>query len=70
MGIAARGGQNGYVLLDVLAALAIVLVGLSVLLGDLGAVQRAAARSNARSAATIEKRNADAKELPRFARGR
>jgi type II secretory pathway pseudopilin PulG len=63
MGVMRRGsGQRGFVLLDVLVALVIVLLGLAVFLGNLGAAQRIAARQASRAAAIIEQRNADAKD--------
>lgn len=60
------GGVNrapgGYVLLDAVAALAVVVTGLALVLGTVSAVGRVAIRQAERVHAIIEQRNADAKD--------
>jgi uncharacterized membrane protein len=57
-----RGWCGGYILLDALAALAIVLVGMAILLSSLSAIGRIALRQSARTRALIEARNTDARD--------
>lgn len=60
------GGVNrtagGYMLLDAVAALAVVVTGLALVLGTVSAVGRVAIRQAERVHAIVEQRNADAKE--------
>ncbi len=53
-------GQQGYILLDVLAALAIALIGLAVFLGSLAGAGRLTAAQAERVSRTLEQRNSDA----------
>jgi len=53
-------GERGFVLLDVLAALAIALLGLTVFIGSLAGAGRIAIAQADRVVRTIEQRNADA----------
>jgi hypothetical protein len=59
-----RVAEAGYVLLDVLVALLIVLIGFAGILGGMGATWTLAAQHNARVERMIEQRNADAKNHP------
>jgi bifunctional N-acetylglucosamine-1-phosphate-uridyltransferase/glucosamine-1-phosphate-acetyltransferase GlmU-like protein len=54
-------GERGYVLLDVLATLAIALVGLAVCAGGLVAAGRLVVRQSERVLQIIEQRNCDEK---------
>ncbi len=54
-------GERGFVLLDVLAALAIALIGLAVFFGGLAGVARLVARQGERVRLTLEQRSSDAK---------
>jgi len=54
--------EAGYILLDVLVALFIVLVGLTTLLGSMRAAASLAVKQNARVQSMIQQRNADAKD--------
>ncbi|MGA2641445.1 MAG: hypothetical protein ABSG21_11170 [Spirochaetia bacterium] len=56
--------EAGYILLDVLVALFIVLVGLTTLLGSMRAAGSVAVKQNARVQSMIQQRNADAKDHP------
>lgn len=62
MGRLRRGKDSGYVLLDALAALFIVLIGFSVFLGSLTLAGRTAARRMEETLALIEKRNVHDRE--------
>ena len=53
---------GGYMLLDAVAALAVVVTGLALVLGTVSAVGRVAIRQAERVHAIVEQRNADAKE--------
>ena len=53
---------GGYVLLDVIAALAVVLAGLTLVLGTISTLGRATIRQAERVHAVIEQRNTDAKD--------
>jgi bifunctional N-acetylglucosamine-1-phosphate-uridyltransferase/glucosamine-1-phosphate-acetyltransferase GlmU-like protein len=53
---------RGYVLLDAVAALAVVVTGLALALGAVSAVGRIAIRQAERVHAIVEQRNADAKD--------
>jgi hypothetical protein len=57
-----RAAEAGYVLLDVLVALLIVLVGFAGVLGCMSATWSLAVKHNARVERMIEQRNADAKD--------
>jgi hypothetical protein len=62
MGRLKQGKDGGYVLLDALAALCIVLIGFSVFLGSVGVAGRMAARHLEGTFGLIEKRNAHDQE--------
>lgn len=62
MGKLKGAGDGGYVLLDALGALCIVLVGFSVFLGCIGLAGRTAARRQEEALALIERRNAYERE--------
>jgi hypothetical protein len=55
-------GSRGYVLLDVIAAMAVALTGLALVMGTLSTLGRVAIREAARVHAIIEQRNTDAKD--------
>jgi type II secretory pathway pseudopilin PulG len=55
-----RRAERGFILLDVLAALAIAMIGISVFLGGLSGVMRIAGRQGERVHHAVEQRNADA----------
>jgi hypothetical protein len=57
-----RRGSRGYILLDVITAMAVALVGLVVLMGSLSTLGRIAARQAARVHSVVEQRNADAQD--------
>jgi bifunctional N-acetylglucosamine-1-phosphate-uridyltransferase/glucosamine-1-phosphate-acetyltransferase GlmU-like protein len=57
-----RGASRGFVLLDVVAALAVVLTGLALVLGTVSTLGRITIRQAERVHAIIERRNADAKD--------
>ncbi len=59
-GLSRRRRQRGYILLDVLVALTIVLIGFGVFLSGLGLSARTAARRDARIHAVIEQRSSRA----------
>jgi len=54
--------ERGYVLLDAVAALAVVVTGLALVLGAVSAVGRVAIRQAGRVHAIVERRNEDAKD--------
>jgi hypothetical protein len=56
-----RRAQRGFVLLDVLAALAIAMIGLAVFFGALSSVTRLVARQGERVQQTVTQRSSDAK---------
>ena len=58
--VSRRRGERGFVLLDVLAALAIAMIGISVFLGGLSSALRIAGRQGERVQHAVEQRNADA----------
>jgi hypothetical protein len=62
MGGLKRRGDGGYILLDAVVALCIVLIGFSVFLGSIGLAGRAAARSLESTLGLIEQRNAHDRE--------
>jgi hypothetical protein len=53
---------GGYVLLDVIAALAVVVTGLALVLGTISTLGRVTIRQTERVRALIEQRNADARD--------
>ena len=55
-----RRGTRGYVLLDVIVAMAIALVGLTAFMGSLSALGRISLRQASRVHTIIEQRNTDA----------
>jgi hypothetical protein len=62
MGRLSREKDGGYVLLDALAALCIVLIGFSVFLGSIALAGRTAGRRMEETMALIERRNAHERE--------
>jgi bifunctional N-acetylglucosamine-1-phosphate-uridyltransferase/glucosamine-1-phosphate-acetyltransferase GlmU-like protein len=54
--------SRGFVLLDVVAAMAVALTGLAIVLGTLSSLGRIAIRQAERVHAVIEQRNTDAKD--------
>ena len=64
MGRLSKREEGGYILLDVLVALFIVLVGFVVVLGGMSLTWSLAAKQNARVQSMIQQRNADAKDHP------
>jgi len=54
--------ERGYVLLDAVAALAVVVTGLALVLGSVSAVGRVAIRQAERVHAIVEQRNEDARD--------
>ena len=65
-GLRRRRGEHGYILLDVLIAMGIVLVGLAVVFGGLGVAARLAVVQGERVRLAVEARNEDAKDRPVF----
>jgi hypothetical protein len=59
-GLSRRKADRGYILLDVLVGLFIILLGFGVFLGGLSVSARTAARRDARVHAIIEQRNSHA----------
>ena len=59
---AKRGADQGYILLDVLVALVIVMIGFVVFTGGISLVALLSGRQNERVQGMIEQRNAHAKE--------
>lgn len=57
-----RAREGGYILLDVLVALFIILVGFAVLVGSISLAASMTVKQNARVLALIAQRNTDAKE--------
>jgi len=57
-----RGAEEGYILLDVVVALFIVMIGFAVFLGGIGLAGSLCVRQNARVQSMIEQRNIHAKE--------
>jgi hypothetical protein len=57
-----RGSEGGYILLDVVVALFIIMIGFAVFLGGIGLAGSLGARQNARVHSMIEQRNILAKE--------
>lgn len=64
MGRLSKREEGGYILLDVLVALFIVLVGFVVVLGGMSLTWSLAAKQNARVQSMIQQRNTDAKDHP------
>ena len=62
MGMRRRGRDHGFILLDVLVALCIILVGFSVFLGATSLAGRTAVKRNERVLRIIEERNSRAVE--------
>jgi Tfp pilus assembly protein PilV len=62
MGRLKRRNQAGYILLDVLVAVFIVLVGFTVVLGGMSLTWSLAVKQNARVQSMIQQRNTDAKD--------
>jgi type II secretory pathway pseudopilin PulG len=65
-----RRGTGGYILLDVLVAMAIAVVGLAVFLASLSGVVRTVSMQRHRILRVIEQRNADAKDQTLFFQGK
>jgi hypothetical protein len=63
-------GRGGYILLDVIAAMAIALVGLVVVMGSLATLGRIAVRQASRVHSIVEQRNADAQDQAVFFQGK
>jgi len=67
-GVKSARGDRGYILLDALIALFIMLAGLAACLGSIGLAGRMAARTERRVVGVIEERNAQAQAPSLFAR--
>ncbi len=57
-----RGRDDGYILLDVLTALFIVLIGFAVLMGGIGLAESTAASRHKKALVVIEEKNGRARE--------
>jgi len=68
-GLRRRRAAGGYVLLDVLTAMAIAVAGLAVFFSGLAAVARVVSTQEKRVLLSIEKRNGDAKSQAIFFQG-